>query len=126
MRTAIELTGLNEKRIRRWAAQGRLRIYRVEGVGTPRYDLEQLQALARGEPPHPPGNGARDGIMDLGHRQLVLALDQVLDQALGDGGLDGDTAALLRVVRTRLATSGSSSSRYPTWRQAAQRWSRAA
>jgi len=59
-------------------------------VGTPRYDLEQLQALARGEPSPPPGGGSRD--KEAGG-QLVLALGVVEDAI---DRLDGETAALLR------------------------------
>jgi hypothetical protein len=103
MRTALEATGLNENRIRRWAAQGKLRIYRVEGVGTPRYDLEQLQALARGEPSPPPEGGLRD-MEAAGQLRLALAMDVVEDAI---EGLDGETAALLRpalaLARVRLA-----------------------
>jgi hypothetical protein len=102
MRTAVDVTGVSEGRIRYWAAQGKLRVYDVEGVGTPRYDLEQLQALARGEPSSPPpGGGLRD--MEAAG-QLVLALDIVEDAI---DGLDGETAALLRpalaLARVRLA-----------------------
>jgi hypothetical protein len=99
MRTAIEMTGLNENRIRRWAAAGKVRIYRVEGVGTPRYDLEQLQALARGEPSPPPGGGLRD-MEAAGQLRLALALD-VLDDAIE--AAEGNTAAQLAIGRAAVA-----------------------
>lgn len=95
MRTAVDLTGLSEKRIRRWVAAGKLRTYRVEGVGTPRYDLEQLRALARGEPPDPPGTGLR-GKIEAAGEQLLLALDE----ARQVGAVDGETAAAARAVLT--------------------------
>jgi hypothetical protein len=104
MRTAKELTGLAETRIRRWAAAGKIRVYRVEGVGTPRYDLQQLFALARGEPPLPPPEGGSRDMEAAGQLRLALAMDMVEDAI---EGLDGEDAALLRpafaLARVRLA-----------------------
>jgi predicted site-specific integrase-resolvase len=45
-RTAVRLVGIGRTSLLRWAAAGRLTVFQVEGVGTPRYDLDQVQALA--------------------------------------------------------------------------------
>jgi hypothetical protein len=128
-RTAIRVTGVSSSTLYYWVSLGKLTAVEVEGVGTPRYDLDQLQALVRGEPPRPPGNGRR-GVIELAE-QLALALEEHNEeflrlQAEMDSRALVALKALLDLVRTRLAPSGSSSSRYLTWRQAAQRWSRAA
>lgn len=76
--------------LHRWVQEGKVQQYLVDGVGRPRYDLEEVLALARGEPSPPPGGGSRD--MEA-TGQLVLALDVVEDAI---DRLDGETAALLR------------------------------
>jgi hypothetical protein len=119
MRTAMELTGLNEARIRRWAVQGKLRIYSVEGVARPRYDLQQLQALARGEPPLPPGGGLR-GQIDEAVEQLSLALEHHNDEFLqAKADLDARTAAAARALVALLRPRLGHPYRAWTWPRAA-------
>jgi hypothetical protein len=47
--TAQRLFGVTEYRLRKWVQDGRLSAYWVEGVGTPRYDLEQISRLVQAE-----------------------------------------------------------------------------
>ncbi len=76
-RTAQRLFGMSQYRLTRWVADGRLRAYVVEGVATPRYDLNQIADLLRLEGP----DGSRPG-----RRRRArppdehLTLDQVLDE----------------------------------------------
>jgi predicted site-specific integrase-resolvase len=48
-RTVVRLVGIHISTLHRWVNAGRVRAYTVEGVGTPRYDVEAVRAVADGE-----------------------------------------------------------------------------
>jgi excisionase family DNA binding protein len=48
-RTAARIAGVSESSVYRWVREGRLTGYAVEGVGTPRYHVAEVQAVAAGE-----------------------------------------------------------------------------
>jgi len=57
--TARRLFGVSTYQLYRWVADGKLRAYLVEGVATPRYDLDQIAQLLQSEKEGPEGGGRR-------------------------------------------------------------------
>jgi hypothetical protein len=101
-RDVTELAGIHRGTLNRWVREGRVQQYLIDGVGRPRYDPEEVLALARGEPPPPPpGRGLRELQERAG--QLTLALDDVI----GRGEIQaGEVIALrysLRAVNASLS-----------------------
>src|SRR5579875_3849644 len=55
--TARRLFGVSTYQLYRWVADGKLRAYLVEGVATPRYDLDQIAQLLQSEKEGPAAGG---------------------------------------------------------------------